>query len=244
MAEEIKDKGQAGSQEDTQSSGGLTLEQAQAKIAELERKTAGLLKEVQSERGKRQEVSKLLEEFEAVKEERDYLKGQIDALEKPDEGNELAEDDVVTVRQLTQKLKQVEDKFSSALEQRDKDILAYKLYLSEKEAKARYKDMPEGLTYEAVAEKAMQMAEEDDALRIAIVQAKDPAERAYQIGLTHPDIRKRMDELKNQELAEKIKNPQATIATGTGSKKTKSDYSTLEILNMPEAQRKKLLEEV
>ena len=205
---------------------------------------AGMIKDNQAERKSRQsaetELEKLREENAMLSEELTTKKNSSD-----DTVDGVKDDEYLTVGQAKKLLGKASEEFQSKSSESQRKELMEKLADSEIKAKEEFttKKYGEGLDYLSVLEGYKRIIAQNPAYQQVMLNAKNPAKQAYEIGLLDAEISKKAEAFKNAKFLDKMKTsghiPKGSGGGGVGL----TDKSYDELLNTPASEIMKSLRE-
>lgn len=196
-----------------------------------DQKTAGLLKDLQEERGERQRLQALNEQTNArvadLEEKLNDTLDKLSALQKnPGQVINVGDDDFVTGKQFKGMVAQETAKLEESLKKLSQQNAAaiaeaqeVRMQLSEIQVADTYSTEKVGpeLEYFNVLEKGTKkMLMENPGYKAVIARSKNPALEGYKIGLLHPDFAKIVKKKETDDVVESIKNPKKVPVTGAG----------------------------
>jgi len=206
---------------------------------------AGMIKDNQAERKSRQSAET---ELERLREENTMLSEEL-ATKKSSSDNDtvddINDDEYLTVAQAKKLLGKASEEFRNKDSETQKRELMQKLSDSEIKAKEEFtaKKCGEGLDYLSVLEGYKRMIAQNPAYQQVMLNAKNPAKQAYEIGLLDAEISKKAEASKNAKFLNKMKTgghiPKGSGGGGAGL----TDKSYDELLNTPTSEIMKSLRE-
>jgi len=148
-------------------------------------------------------------------------------------GDDVKDDDYLTVAQAKQLAKRMSSQQQKQQQQQQQQSRAERIRESESNAKNKYTadKVGEGLDYMNVIDKGYkEMVKENPSLHQTVQSSHDPAETAYRLGLTHPEVQEKMKEVQKQELLKKINNQKGPRGGSGGEKGLSTTDSEMESL--------------
>jgi len=196
---------------------------------ELEKQVKGLLADLQKERERRHLAE---QDMQYLKERVEELEGLIGELgQTPEE--EISDDEFTGSLPEIKKIAEqtVEEKTNALVNEIQTlraQILSEKLAIAEERAKERYAPdkVGEDLSYDKVISAFEELVKANPGYRQAVLSARDPAEEAYRLGLTHPKFRELLQKQAEGEVVSKLTSPKPK--TGVGSVKGGGGLNSLE----------------
>ncbi len=226
------------SQVDAEHQTQMTQEQLQSEVKRLSEITSNLNAALKESRGQSKS------EVERLNEQLAIAHNQLQILQKAKESS--VEDGMITIGDsdwidgktfkngLDLHGRKVEERFIKLLDEIERTNLDRRMYESEERAIEKHKDEPEGLDYVNVFKKCEELCKINPGYWSVIRYSSNPAEAAYKIGLTHPDLELKKDELNKQKLLGNIDKTKATTLKAGGGKTSISidQYSPQELIDM------------
>lgn len=223
-----------------------------AQESETEKQIKGLLYDLKRERDRRGEAEERTGELE---ERIGELEKQLKEEQKKREEEIPSEDEgeYITVGAAKKLLKEVlskrEDENKEEFDQRiagiEAVILTDRLKLSEDAAMKKYspKEVGEELCYEKVTDAFEELVKQNPAYRAVVLSSANPAEEAYKIGLTHPDIQALLNKKAAEGVVEKL--GKVKVKTGIGSSQGSVEFDASkatidELINLKDEELEKL----
>jgi len=188
---------------------------------ELEKQVKGLLADLQKERERRHLAE---EDLTSLKSRIEELESLIAELGQSSTEPDISEDEFTgslpEVKTLVEKT--VEEKSQALLSEIQSlraQILSEKLAMSEEKAREKYspEKVGEDLSYDKVLSAFEELAKSNPGYKQAVLAARDPAEEAYRLGLTHPKLRELLQKQAAGDVISKMTSPKPR--TGVGSSK-------------------------